>query len=146
MTNPTDPRVRELCEALAECAKRLRSCASIAGNADWAVDALCAPFEAALAAARAAPADEDGWQPIETAPRDGSCIQARIPGHGEDNIITWQGGLVDENERDCAAWTFANEEQEPPDCWTDGWCWAVNEHGKPSVQPTHWKRPAEARP
>ena len=29
------------------------------------------------------------WQPIETAPKDGTPIQARIPGHGEDNVIEW---------------------------------------------------------
>lgn len=78
------------------------------------------------------------WRDISSAPRDGTSFQARIPGHGEDNVIAWQNGLVDEDGRDCCAWTFTSE-QEPPDCWTDGWCWAVNEDGVQSVQPTHWK-------
>jgi hypothetical protein len=79
-----------------------------------------------------------GWMPIDTAPRDGTPIQARIPGHGDDNIIAWQWGLLDSDDNDCGAWAFLTE-QEPPDCWTDGWCWEVNEDGVPSVQPTHWK-------
>lgn len=70
----------------------------------------------------------DGWQPMETAPRDGTAFQAKIPGHGADNVIAWTDG----------AWAFTSE-QEPPDCWTDGYCWDVNEDGAPSVQPTHWK-------
>jgi hypothetical protein len=78
------------------------------------------------------------WQPIETAPKDGTCIQARIPGHGSDNVIVWQDdALVDENGQSCGAWAFATE-QEPPDSWTDGWCWAVNEDGERSAWPTEW--------
>lgn len=80
----------------------------------------------------------DNWQPIESAPQDGTSFQARIPGHGEDNIIMWIDGLLDSEGGDCGAWVFATE-QEPPDCWTDGICWAVNEDGVPSAQPTHWK-------
>jgi hypothetical protein len=78
------------------------------------------------------------WQPIATAPKDGTPFQARIPGHGEDNIIAWACGLLDEQERDCGSWYFADD-QEPPPCWTDGVCWALNEDGEPSAQPTHWK-------
>lgn len=78
------------------------------------------------------------WQDISTAPKDGTAFQARIPGHGQDNIIAWTDGLLDENEQDCGGWYFADE-QEPPECWTDGVCWAENEDGISSVQPTHWK-------
>ena len=77
------------------------------------------------------------WQPIETAPRDGTPFQARIPSFGDDNIIAWTNGLLDGSENECGGWFFA-EEQEPPECWTDGVCWAVNEDGFPSVAPTHW--------
>lgn len=66
------------------------------------------------------------WQDISTAPRDGTDIQARIPGHGEDNIIAWQSGFMDENEEDCGGWAFTTD-QEPPPCWTDGVCWGSNE-------------------
>ncbi|WP_298281170.1 hypothetical protein [Acidocella sp.] len=78
-------------------------------------------------------------RPISTAPRDGTWIQAEIPGHGSDNIIAWLGGLEDEAGNECWAWHFMLEGQEPPDCWTDGVCWASNEDGAPSVQPTKWK-------
>lgn len=85
------------------------------------------------------------WMPIETAPLDGTAIQARIPGHGEDNIIAWHGGLVDEDGADCASWAYVTE-QEPPECWTDGWCWEVNEDGERSAHPTHWKLPPTQSP
>lgn len=84
------------------------------------------------------------WQPIETAPRDGTAIQARIPWHGDDNIIAWTGGLVDSHDEDAGGWYFL-EDQEPPDCWTDGICWASNEDGFQSIEPTHW-RPLEEPP
>lgn len=35
------------------------------------------------------------WQDMESAPRDGTHIQAEIPGHGSDNVIFWIDGLVD---------------------------------------------------
>lgn len=79
----------------------------------------------------------DKWQPIKTAPKDGTAFQARIPGYGEDNIIAWMGGLMDSDGADCGGWGFMDD-QEPPDCWTDGICWDVNESGEPSVRPTHW--------
>lgn len=79
-----------------------------------------------------------GWQPIETAPQDGTAIQARIPGHGSDNIIAWDNTLMNSNNEPCGGWSFV-EDQEPPDDWTDGICWAVNEGGKPSTPPTQWK-------
>ncbi len=78
------------------------------------------------------------WQQIETAPKDGTPFQARIPGYGDDNVILWINGLLDDGEEDCGGWCMADE-QEPPDCWTDGICWGTNEDGVPSVLPTHWK-------
>lgn len=85
--------------------------------------------------------DGKGWRSdMENAPRDGTPIQAKIPGHGSDNIIAWGGGLMDSDGETCGGWLFFGE-NEPPECWTDGVCWAVNADGKPSVQPTHWKFP-----
>lgn len=78
------------------------------------------------------------WRPIGEAPRDGTPIQARIPGHGSDNIIAWQDGLRDSQDRECGGWVFVSD-QEPPDDWTDGVCWAVNADGVPSTAPTEWK-------
>jgi hypothetical protein len=77
------------------------------------------------------------WQPIETAPRDGTAFQAKIPGHGSDNVIGWFDDLMNSDGRPCGGWAFMSE-QEPPDSWTDGICWAVNEDGEKSVEPTHW--------
>lgn len=76
------------------------------------------------------------WQDISTAPRDGTPVLARIPGHGEDNVIAWLDGFIGDSG-DCGAWGFV-EDQEAPDCWTDGVCWDTNEDGKPSARPTHW--------
>ena len=76
------------------------------------------------------------WRPIATAPRDGTAIQARIPGNGEDNVIAWT--LIEGDEGPIGTWQFV-EEQEPPDCWTDGICWGSNDMGQPSARPTHWK-------
>ncbi len=78
------------------------------------------------------------FQPIETAPRDGTEIQARIPGHGDDNVIAWFADAVEDEDGPCGTWAFTRD-QEPPDCWTDGWCWASNADSLPSIPPTHWK-------
>lgn len=78
------------------------------------------------------------WQPISTAPRDGTAIQAKIPGHGSDNIIAWQDGFLMSEDKDCDCWVFVDD-QESPLCWTGGVCWEVNEDGKQSVRPTHWR-------
>lgn len=78
------------------------------------------------------------WQKIDTAPRDGTEILAKIPGYGSGHIISWQLGFEDRHERDCGCWVIADN-LEPPPCWTDGVCWALNEDGEPSVQPTHWR-------
>lgn len=87
-----------------------------------------------------------GWRPMSTALQDGTEIQAEIPGHGSDNVIAWQGGYMDSQERDCSCWVFTRD-QEPPDDWTDGVCWAVNADGEASTQPTHWKPlPTEPKP
>lgn len=79
------------------------------------------------------------WQPIETAPHNGTHIMAKIPGHGGDNIIAWADNFVDENEVSCGGWYFVNDNKEPPPSWCDGVCWESNSYGKPSVPPTFWK-------
>lgn len=79
-----------------------------------------------------------GWLPISDAPRDGSAFQAIIPGNGADNILCWSNGFLNSDGDECGTWTF-DSDQEPPDDWTDGCCWEVNEGGGPSTQPTFWK-------
>ena len=78
------------------------------------------------------------WQTMDKAPKDGTAIQARIPGHGSDNIIAWTDGLLNSENEPCGGWQFV-EDQEPPDDWTDGICWTVNEDGMQSTHPTAWK-------
>lgn len=82
----------------------------------------------------------DPWLDISTAPKDGTPIQAEIPGHGSDNIIAWSFGLADANAEICGGWHFIGD-KEPPDDWTDGVCWAVNADGRKSTEPTRWKLP-----
>lgn len=82
--------------------------------------------------------ESDEWMPIETAPTDGTPFQAIIPGHGSDNIIAATGDIEMYDGSDCWAWAFV-EDQEPPESWDDGICWASNSIGEPSVRPTHWK-------
>ena len=73
-------------------------------------------------------------------------IQARIPGHGEDNIIAWQSGFMDENEEDCGGWAFTTDQGAT--AMLDRWrLLGSNEDDAPSVEPTHWKpAPPEAKP
>ena len=75
--------------------------------------------------------------PIETAPKDGTEILAKIPNHGSYNVIAWK-----EIGPDWGGWCFTRD-QEPPDSWTDGICWEVNEDLEQSVEPTYWM-PLEA--
>ena len=79
------------------------------------------------------------FQTIDSAPRDRTPIQARIPGHGDDNIIMWEPDCLENEHGPCGSWVFVSEDQEPPEDWTDGYCWGVNEDGVPSTWPTHWK-------
>ena len=85
----------------------------------------------------------DDWQTMDSAPLDGTPIQAEIPGHGRDNVIAWRGGFVDSQFNMCSAWVVVDE-QEPPDDWTDGVCWDLNEDDRPSAQPIRWKPLADA--
>lgn len=78
------------------------------------------------------------WQEMSSAPLDGTEIQARIPGHGEDNVIAWTGGYMNTEGDECACWVMTRD-QEPPESWHDGVCWDVNADEEMSVQPTAWK-------
>ncbi|MDO6966932.1 hypothetical protein [Rhizobium alvei] len=82
--------------------------------------------------------DASAWQPIETAPRDGTPIQAKIPGYGSDYVIAWTHGFFDEDGNNCCCWVIV-EDQEPPDCWHDGVCWGSNADGIASIKPSEWK-------
>lgn len=74
---------------------------------------------------------------MDTAPKDGTPIRAMIPAYG-DNLIAWFHGLEDSSGAECGGWQWM-ESGEPPNSWTDGICWDVNEDGVASVQPIAWK-------
>jgi hypothetical protein len=70
-------------------------------------------------------AEESGWRPIETAPRDGSCVDVWVPEAG-------QGYRVAD-----ARW------QQPISRWTTHvelgiWGWYALD-GKRLTGPTHWR-------
>lgn len=76
-----------------------------------------------------------GWQPIETAPKDGTIIVLYTAG-GNAFVARWEDAIV-ENAADetIGAWRGALLY---PDCWTDGICWERNEDDEPSDPPAHW--------
>ena len=80
------------------------------------------------------------WEPIATAgglPILNLKVRIRTAAGREfDAVCGWYG--CDENGHDVQAWA-AWDEDDAPDCWTDGICWSVNESGGQSDQPTHWK-------
>ena len=78
------------------------------------------------------------WQSMKDAPRDGTPIQADIPGNGCDNVIAWLCGFLDESGEYCCCWVIVDD-QEPPDDWDDGVCWAANADGLTSTPPVRWK-------
>jgi len=83
------------------------------------------------------------WQPIDTAPRDGRPIQARIKGERKPRVISWE--VIEGGNEDGTGWVFGwmidpsdPNEDSPPASWDDGYCWAINSDDEPSAQPTHW--------
>lgn len=78
------------------------------------------------------------WQPIETAPAE-TCVKVRLESGGT-LLASLHFGNVENKDGMCWAWQTECED-DCPDSWTDGYCWAVNEDGVPSDQPTHWMPP-----
>jgi hypothetical protein len=87
-------------------------------------------------------APPDGWSPMATAPRDGSCIWGVTRG-GYELRMTWTNGLVNEQGRECGGW-IAWVEDAHPVCWHDATCWASNENGEPSDPPVGWMPDTES--
>ena len=74
---------------------------------------------------------DDGWMPIETAPRTGQEIQAAIP--------IYNGWRID-----IAWWCFDKHAKKPRPYWvTNRWCHMTSYDR--AAQPTHW-RPLPAPP
>ena len=76
------------------------------------------------------------WQPIETAPKDGTVVRLKTK-DGRMLRASFQWGLENGLGDECGAW-FAEDEYEQPPSWTDGICWASNEDEVPSDPPTNW--------
>jgi hypothetical protein len=70
------------------------------------------------------------WQPIETAPRDGTHIAIVTEG---GHVLKAHYGDID----DFCAW-LASEEDQHPISWDDGVCWAENSDYMPSDPPKWW--------
>lgn len=77
------------------------------------------------------------FQPIDTAPLDGTTITVKTAG-GHIFRAAAYNGFINEKEEDVWAWVAVNE-GDYPSCWTDGVCWGENEDGIPSDRPVEWK-------
>jgi hypothetical protein len=81
--------------------------------------------------------DEAHWSPMSTAPKDGTLIEVKIPGHGDDNVICW-GNFAIKNGKKYSSWGLMQGIAIP--CWKYGICWNDNQDlEKASVQPTAWR-------
>lgn len=89
------------------------------------------------------------WQPIETAPRDGTSFEALIEGEIEPRIIAYQsqGFYGADGIKELGGWCIHPDDlldAIPPKGWDDGVCWQSNSNDEPSAKPTHWRPLLEA--
>lgn len=97
----------------------------------WPHDDHSKIFKAALAYSRSQ--KNDGvceWQPIESAPKDGTRIIV-LTKRGLPVLAKW--GDLD----DFRCW-MAVEMDNHPSCWTDGICWQLNDENEESDPPIKW--------
>lgn len=76
------------------------------------------------------------WQPIDTAPLDGTVIRLKTKGGFELKGLM-MGGFIGEDGEDTSSWVAIDDNH--PKCWTAGACWAVNEDFERSDWPEFWK-------
>ncbi len=82
------------------------------------------------------------WQPISTAPRDGTKIFIKTyNGYGFEAYYD-RLGAMDEKENTVGQWVAAKEDV-CPSCWSEGACWSSNADESPSDQPEFWLAPVE---
>ena len=77
----------------------------------------------------------EGWQPIETAPRDEEVVVqvGDMTFHAKLLPDAGMNGL----DEPCDQWAATREGEHPP-CWTGGLCWESNEDDVTSIQPRAW--------
>ncbi len=75
------------------------------------------------------------WKSMDSAPR-GPVVMIKTRG-GHEFAASWDFGYEGE-DGPCGCWAAVHED-EAPDCWTDGVCWASNDAGVPSDQPVAWR-------
>lgn len=73
-----------------------------------------------------------GWSPPEAAPLDRTV--AVLAG----GMIFRATLVIDPHLTGAPGWSAEPGERHPP-CWSEGYCWAVNEDGQPSAPVTGWR-------
>lgn len=100
-----DPRLNYLCELAGRAQRRTKS-----SFIEWAVQQ----------AIKELGIQTDGWQPIETAPKDGTVI------------LAWSVGQSEDSETQLIFW------YDDPDYPDEPPYWCVNYEGHSNLVPTHW--------
>ncbi len=92
-----------------------------------------------IAKALSQPTVAGEWQPIESAPKDGTVIKVRCEfgNHAIEFEAYWDavGEAVDGGT--AHGWVAENQD-EHPECWHDGVCWASNADENASWPPCSW--------
>lgn len=77
------------------------------------------------------------WNNMDDHPTD-KIVVLDIPSFGEMKAIYTYGYAVDLDEHEVFAWVSMDEDNEP-ECWTDGVCLDQNENDEQSLQPKRWR-------
>jgi hypothetical protein len=80
------------------------------------------------------------YEPIATAPVDGTFIRVRTKSGAEFVAGYMVDGFIDADGRTCGSWAARDLGGHPPS-WTGGVCWECNEHGVASDTPVEWALP-----
>jgi hypothetical protein len=95
------------------------------------VELLMQSADALRACADALAPPEPGWQPISTAPKDGTWIVVVGPIHDSD-APTFRG-----HPRACVSRWFREEDFRESPAYAPGWCYSAPGYSS-TIQPTHW--------